>query len=65
MTLSIKISGENIREPSKQEHYWTLELEKNSLIRILSKTRKSRQGTWNIPLKCLMWIEPQTNEEQL
>ena len=53
-----------VRKPSKQQCYWTLELEENSLIRILSKTRRSRQRTRNIPLKFLMWMGHPTNEEQ-
>ena len=58
ITLSIKISGENIDQKT---------IKTKALLDtgagILSETRKSRQRTWNIPLKFLMWMEPQTNEE--
>ena len=43
-----------VRKLSKQEYYWTLELEKILLIRIFPKTRRSRQEIWNIPSKFLM-----------
>ena len=54
-----------IRKPSKQKHYWTLEQEENLLTKTLSETRKSRQRTWNILLKFLVWMELQTDKEQL
>jgi hypothetical protein len=45
MTLDILISGKVLdkRKLSKQQHYWTLEQEENSLIRTSSRTRKLRQ----------------------
>jgi hypothetical protein len=42
MTVDILILGESLGQ-KKQQHYWTLEQEGNSLIRILSKTRKLKQ----------------------
>jgi hypothetical protein len=45
MTVDILISGEILdkRKSSKQQLYWTLEQKENSLIRILSETRKLKQ----------------------
>jgi hypothetical protein len=45
MTVDILILGESLdkRKVSKQQHYWTLEQEGNSSIRILSETRKLKQ----------------------
>jgi hypothetical protein len=42
MTVNILILGESLGQKKKQL-YWTLEQKENSLIRILSETRKSKQ----------------------
>jgi hypothetical protein len=42
MNVDILISGESLGQKNKQP-YWTLEQEGNSLIRILSETRKLKQ----------------------
>ena len=44
-TMTLSLVRILVRKPLKQQHYWTLELEENSLIRILSETRRSRQRT--------------------
>jgi hypothetical protein len=45
MSVDILILGESLgqRKASKQQLYWTLEQEENSLIRTLSETRKLEQ----------------------
>jgi hypothetical protein len=45
MSVDILISGESLgqKKSIKQQLYWTLEQEGNSLIRISSKTRKLEQ----------------------
>ena len=66
MALSIKISGKNIDQKT---------IEMKALLdtgaggkfidqKISSKTRKSRQRTWSIPLKFLMWMELHIKEER-
>ena len=65
MTLLKSLVKVLIRKLLKQKHYWILEQEGNLLIKISSEIRKSRQRTWNTPLKFLMWMEPQTNGELL
>ena len=62
MTLSIKISGENL---GRQKTIKTTTLLDTGAGGISSETRRSRQRIWNIPSKFLMWMEPQTNKEQL
>ena len=58
MTLLKSLVKVLIRKLLKQKHYWILEQEGNLLIKISSEIKKSRQRTWNTPLKFLMWMEP-------
>ena len=66
MTLSIKISGENTGQKTVEtKALLSLEQEKSSSIKTLSKTRKSRQRIWNILLKSLMWMEQMRNNYKI